>query len=445
VAALAVGVTAGTLFGNVLGSFGGVLDRHPSYAMAVAAGAVAAAAAAALLSGLARRLGRWTPAATGMVAGAVLLPLDVLIPPALYEAHEVVFGACVGLALGGALLAAAAAPATGRVAIVAGLATGLLTWWGLLAVTEMLTAGESGLLLLAGSVVAVVAVAAWVGFADRARDRDAFRAPAGRTWPLTAVVVAVAAGTLAAEALRRAAVAGGPLVGTAEARVAARAGIALAAGAVLAVAAYRYGRAAAVRWVATGFGAGLPLLVGLAHGFWTSEAFPQPRPSGVWLLAVAVAAVAAGVVLGSRADRWAPWDALGLLAAAATLWLRTGGPPTTGHHVVLAAGLGVALGAGLSRVVSRPGIGPGPARVAGVAAVGVAAALLVTNPLAPVPEWLVTVDRIPQPSAVVTPALVALGAVVTAVGWAVAARRSREVVTPSGTPTVTHTPPRRPG
>ncbi|HLV58159.1 MAG TPA: hypothetical protein VKY81_04720 [Natronosporangium sp.] len=76
---------------------------------------------------------------------------------------------------------------------------------------------------------------------------------------------------------------------------------------------------------------------------------------------------------------------------------------------------------------------------------GVAAALLVTNPLAPVPEWLVTVDRIPQPSAVVTPALVALGAVVTAVGWAVAARRSREVVTPSGTPTVTHAPPGRPG
>src|SRR5690606_4941982 len=89
VAALAVGgVAGGMLFGNVLGLFAGVLDRHWSYSLAVAAGAVAAVAAA-LLAGVARRLGRWAPAAAGMVAGAVLLPVDVLIPPAWYEPHEV--------------------------------------------------------------------------------------------------------------------------------------------------------------------------------------------------------------------------------------------------------------------------------------------------------------------------------------------------------------------
>ncbi|HLV58158.1 MAG TPA: hypothetical protein VKY81_04715 [Natronosporangium sp.] len=143
VAALAIGTVAGgMLFGNVLGLFGGVLDRHPSYAMAVAAGAVAAAAA-------------------GLVAGAVLVPVDVLIPAALYDLHEVMIGACAGLALGGALLAAAAAPAAGRVAIVAGLATGLPTFQGLLAVTEMLTP--------VGSVVA-----------RRRRGRGGRRGGAGR-------------------------------------------------------------------------------------------------------------------------------------------------------------------------------------------------------------------------------------------------------------------------
>ena len=430
VAALAVGVVAAAmLFQDLLGLYGGVLDRHPSYAVAVAAGAVAAAAAAPL-TGVARRLGRWTPAAAGLVVGAVLVPVDVLIPPAWYELHEVVIGACVGLALGGALLALAAAPTASRIAIVAGLATGLLTWWGLLATAEMLTGErQPGLFLLVGSVVAVAVVAAWVGVAERARDRDAFRAPGGRTWPLTVVVAAVAAATLVAEGLRRAAVAGGPLVGTVEARVAARAGIALAAGALLAAAAYRYGRAAAVRWVATGFGVGLPVLVGLGPAFWTGGAFPQPRPSGVWLLAVAVAAVATGVVLGSRADGWAPWDALGLLVAAATLWLGAGGTATTGHHVMLAAGIGVALGASLSRVASLPGIGLGPARVAGIGALGVAAALLVTNPLAPAPQWMAA--RVPLATAVVTPGLVAVGAVAVAAAWAVASGRPRAAAAPS--------------
>src|SRR5690606_18827510 len=93
VAALAVGgVAGGMLFGDVLGLFGGVLDRRPSYSLAVAAGAVAAAAAA-LLTGVARRLGRWAPAAAGMVVGAVLVPVDVLIPAAWYDLHEAVLGA----------------------------------------------------------------------------------------------------------------------------------------------------------------------------------------------------------------------------------------------------------------------------------------------------------------------------------------------------------------
>src|SRR5690606_12374148 len=123
-------------------------------------------------------LGRWAPAAAGMVVGAVLVPVDVLIPAAWYDLHEAVLGACAGLALGGALLALAAAPTASRIAIVVGLVTGPLTWWGLVAATETLTgAQQPGLLLLVGYLVAVVVVAAWVGFADRARDREAFRAP----------------------------------------------------------------------------------------------------------------------------------------------------------------------------------------------------------------------------------------------------------------------------
>src|SRR5690606_40944245 len=124
------------------GLSGGVVGGRRWYGMAVAGGGVAAAAA-------------------GLVAGGVLVPVGVLSPAALYDLHEVMIGACAGLALGGALLAAAAAPAAGRVAIVAGLATGLPTFQGLLAVTEMLTP--------VGSVVA-----------RRRRGRGGRRGGAGR-------------------------------------------------------------------------------------------------------------------------------------------------------------------------------------------------------------------------------------------------------------------------
>jgi hypothetical protein len=168
--------------------------------------------------------------------------------------------------------------------------------------------------------------------------------------------------------------------------VAMRVATAVTAGVVLAWYGYRLGRAAA-RWVCAGFGLGIPLLVGLEHGFWIAGPYPEPRPGSGWLLAVVVAAAAAGVALSRVAGRVAPWEAAGLLAAAAGMWLLAGQPADTLAHYVLAVGIALALGAGLSQVASwsPPGRAPGEAAAAG--ALGFVAALAVTNALAPITSW----------------------------------------------------------
>jgi hypothetical protein len=396
-AAFAVGMLSGLmLFQDLLGLFDNVASRHLSYAFAVAAGAVAVTAAP-LLASLTRRVGRWAVAATGSALGLALVPAAAWLPPSLYDLHEVLLGVAFGLALGGALVALTAAPAGSRLAIATGLAVGLPTGWGALALAERALGPfrEPGLWVGGVALVLVIAVAVVVAVGDQA-GVERFAPPDGarsrRVWPVL-VVTAVAGAGLAGEAVRRSVVASmqgppsRPMMQVASVDVGARVVVALAAGAVLAWYAYHLRRAAAARWVCLGFGLGTPLLVGLERGFWLSGPYPEPRPGGGWLFAVVLAAVVGGVSLHRWAGRLAPWDAAGLLVAAAALWLaawRTEGDVLP--YAVLAAGLGLALGAGLNQVATWSGTG-GPVESATAAALGFASALVVTNALAPVTSW----------------------------------------------------------
>jgi hypothetical protein len=402
-AALSVGVLAGLLlFESQLGLYDGVVSRHFSYAFAVAAGAVSATAAPLLMM-LIRRAGRWAVAAVGVSSGTVLLPLDVAFPPGWYGLHEVLLGAAFGLALGGVLTALTTAPGGRRPAIAAGLAAGLPAGWGALALAESWLGWqrEAGLWVAGAAVAVVFTVAVLVALADRpGREPAADRRLAGHVWPVVVVAAVMAAG-LAAEVVTRSVVAAaqGPpspsLSDFMAVDVTMRVATAVTAGVVLAWYGYRLGRAAAARWVCAGFGLGIPMLVGLQHGFWVNvPPSPEPRPGSGWLLAVIVAAAAAGVALSRIAGRVAPWEAPGLLAAAVGMWLLAGQPAGTLAHYALAAGIALTLGAGLSQVTSwsPPGRAPGEAAAAG--ALGFAAALAVTNALAPITSWTSSLSQV---------------------------------------------------
>jgi hypothetical protein len=247
-----------------------------------------------------------------------------------------------------------------------------------------------GVALVLVVVVAIVVAASEPPMVDRLAPLAGGRWR--RVWPVLVVTMVAGAG-LVAEAVRRTVVASlqdppsRPMLQVASVDVGVRVAVALATGAVLTWYAYHLGRAAAARWACLGFGLGIPLLVGLERGFWLAGPYPEPRPGGGWLFAVVAAAVAAAVALHRWCVRLPPWDAVGLLVAATALWLASGRPDSDVlPYVVLATGLGLALGAGLHQVATWSATG-GSVESFTAAALGFASALMVTNTLAPITSW----------------------------------------------------------
>ncbi|MBX6752542.1 MAG: hypothetical protein IRY85_23255, partial [Micromonosporaceae bacterium] len=147
-----------------------------------------------------------------------------------------------------------------------------------------------------------------------------------------------------------------------------RVGLAVLVAAVLAAAAHRWGAPGTARWVATGLGAALLLVVlqGLVYYYAT-----------VVHVMLAAAGSLVGAFLARRAAHVAPWEAVGLLLGACLPAVAT----TTPLWSVGWFGFGFAVAAGATRLAG-PGAGspglPGPATdlIAPAAGVGLAALLL---------------------------------------------------------------------
>jgi hypothetical protein len=331
------------------------------------------------------RAGGWTAAALGSVCA---LGLVYARGSAHGEARTVGAAVASGLALGGVLAVLGAG--SSALAVASGLAAGLVAmpavlWlasdWGHetgVSVVEMVRSQA-----VAAAALTVLAAILAVYFRGSAEPRD--HALLG-----SVVVTAVVAGlAVAAEAVRRAVsdeVLHSATGGLSQRRMdavetfnkAALVAIAVGAGVVLVWYAYLRGKADAARWVAVAFGVAAPIAL-------APRLFYLDRPGDTLVvLIVGVLAVSGGVLLTLFADQRAPWDALGVLLAAIGLLLSPisvreqlgSGRPA---QLLLAAGLGVGLGAGLSRLARQR-----DRQVAATAALGFAAMALAGQALVPV-------------------------------------------------------------
>ncbi|MGN9776393.1 hypothetical protein ACTMS0_11530 [Micromonospora sp. H33] len=377
VAAAAVGlvVAAGGFPLTLFAAFTDILARGPMgpgvYAAAVLAVAIAVPA-------LLPRLPGWPVAAAGLavyLAGDLTdadLMMKALLPIEVGTTREVALAlaatAGLGLALGGVLLALAqASPATSWW-VGAGLAAGLvlhpvsgelfravLPPYGATVPGADRGTGDLELWLALGLalVAAVVAYIRGSGPLGSARFRPG--APVA--------VIAVAALLLLGLALRMGMLrefrpssdemAGQDRTEESFAQVSA---VVLAAVAALLLTAYAYrlGRARAARWVVLG-AAAAPIAV---------VTFPDTGPSSATrtalVLLLGLLAVAGGALAGRHAAGMLPWDALGLVVAAAATALtwpvaRADLPADTVGPVLVAVGLGLAFGSGIVLVTGPAG------------------------------------------------------------------------------------------
>lgn len=401
-AALAVGVVVATMVLNtlplhhLLGVSGTGEYGTQSYVPAIFVVSVAAVCFAAprWLPDRFAHTGGWTMTTAGSAVVYGLLHVDGV---------DLGLAAAFGVCLGG-VLAVLTTGSTPHV-VAGGLALGLVTapaarWLYVEAARQLDWAHHPYRLDVA--VMAVLAVlAAVVGTRSPHHHRGEMprdaEDPRRHRIPVSAVVAVVTGLAVAAEAARRAVVESvtytpSGMVGDRRAEAleafntAAFVSIAVGVGLACVWCAYLCGRAAAARWVCVAFGLAVPAAFGLRLSFEYSPG------ASVLVVCVAVGALAAGAVLTSRADRIAPWDALGVLIAAfafamlpTSVELHLGSQ--TPAQVILAAGLGLGFGAGFSRLVALPGVpgNPLPVReVASVAALGFAAMVLAAYALSPV-------------------------------------------------------------
>jgi hypothetical protein len=154
--------------------------------------------------------------------------------------------------------------------------------------------------------------------------------------------------------------------------------MAAAIGFALAWLAYRRGGLDAARWVVAGCAVAPPL------AYLPDSSRTEPILVVVGML-VGVSAGAAGAWL---ADRAGPWELLGALVCAVALMLtnpRIGDSmlPQWGEYTMLIIGVGLVLGAGLTRLARRTDGGDGPGFVER-AAPGFATIILVGQVLVPI-------------------------------------------------------------
>jgi hypothetical protein len=133
----------------------------------------------------------------------------------------------------------------------------------------------------------------------------------------------------------------------------------------------------AARWVVAGCAVALPLAY-----------FPDSfRTEPTLVVAATIVGVSAGAAGAWLADRAAPWDLLGALVCAVALLLTNPRladsvlPPWAGYTLLI-IGVGLVLGAGLTRLARRTDGGDGPGFVER-AAPGFAAIILVGQVLVP--------------------------------------------------------------
>jgi hypothetical protein len=351
---------------------------------------------------------RWGRAA-GWVVSAVGSLLLAGILQALHSTEAVrehptptflLLGVAFGLGLGGVLVALAsdgvgraAVGRAARMAIAGGLAAGILVAPAMITLVSRIAGSGSGQSIDPTELLAIVAAASAGAAAVLARagagpvetgDRGV-----RRLWMLAVVVIVVGALARISDAIR-AAIADSVLPaagGASPRRVEAVQTfnrwsfilIAVGVGVVLAGYAYARGRAEPARWVCTGFGLSIPAVIGLRMDF-------EFRPgTATAILLVAVVSVAFGVLLTRYADQIAPWDALGVIIAAIALLLLPSSVQTqigssTPAQLLLAGGMGLALGSGLTRLAALTPT----AEAAGFGALGVTALLLAGQALAPI-------------------------------------------------------------
>ncbi|MBV1851727.1 hypothetical protein [Catellatospora tritici] len=356
---------------------------------------IAAVAAVVLVVPQRHRFGGWPLAGAGLAAfmavGALSGSMSGQEPVMLYWAA---LSASGGLALLGALGAAVGSDAGRRLVIGAGLAVGLaaspVLWYLMnLAYAQLDLPRTAAELLVPGVALLLVVVAALV---DPPRARPVPEPTAG-TGGLFAVVGAaiflLAAGSLTLRVLYealRVSVDGlasprrtefvqnltyfGPIV------------LAVLIAGLLTWYAARRGRADLARWTVLAFGAAGPLAYALVGVRGRTELVDQLLPT-----LAAVAGAVLGTLLARRADRWFAWEILGLglsaLGVLAGLVAYRQTPAWwTWSGLLLAGGLGLALGAGVVRVL-RTAEG-GPVRTTGSVGLGFVTLLLCARALGPV-------------------------------------------------------------
>jgi hypothetical protein len=351
---------------------------------------------------------RWGRAAGWVVSavGSLLLAgiLQTLHSAGAVREHPTptffLLGVAFGLSLGGVLVAlasdgvgGAAVGRAARMAIAGGLAAGILVAPAMITLVSRIAGSGSDQLIDPTELLAIVAAAS-AGAAAVVARAGAGPVETGdrgvrRLWMLAAVVIVVGALARISDAIR-AAIANSVLPasgGASSRRVEAVQTfnrwsfilIAVGVGVVLAGYAYARGRAEPARWVCTGFGLSIPAVIGLRMDFGF-------RPgTATAILLVAVVSVAFGVLLTRYADQIAPWDALGVIIAAIALLLLPSSVQTqigssTPAQLLLAGGMGLALGSGLTRLAALTPT----AEVAGFGALGFTALLLAGQALAPI-------------------------------------------------------------
>jgi hypothetical protein len=159
-----------------------------------------------------------------------------------------------------------------------------------------------------------------------------------------------------------------------------RVAIGATVGVILLIVAYRRGAANLARWVVVAFGVAA-----------TSAAIPVQIISEADVITQGLIPAALGAVAGAAAvryaDRWFPWDALGLVLVAAAVVLgsdrgRIELPDFTEPAIMIGSfGLGLALTAGLARLTDPGARGLSAPDVSMSAALGVAALVLCQQPI----------------------------------------------------------------
>ncbi|MDI1462086.1 hypothetical protein QEZ54_14015 [Catellatospora sp. KI3] len=397
VAATAVGATFAVM--NVYPAIAGARVDQPEadHIRLILLGTLIAAVGAAVLAvPLRHRFGGWPLAGAGLAALMAVAALTSSISgPEAVLLYWAALSATGGLALLGTLNAAAGS--VHRLAIGAGLAAGLagsrLLWHLMnLAYAQVDLPPTAAELMVPGATLLLVIVAALTDPPGRPVRPEQPERPAGTGGLLAVVGAAVfllAAGSVTLrvlyEALRVSAdglaslrrmefvqdlTYFGPLV------------LALLLATLLTWYAARRGGADLARWTVLAFAAAAPLGY-LQIGVRGDGELIDQLPAAL----AAVAGAAAGTLLVRRADRWFAWETIGLALSAVgvlaglvayrqtpTWWTMSG--------LLLAGGLGLALGAGVVRVLGTAE--GGPVRTAGSVGLGFATLLLAAQALGPV-------------------------------------------------------------